>query len=121
VPTSGLTDVNGAFYGTRQYGGAANCPLSCGIVFSTDAIGKENVLHRFKGGYDGAYPRAGSIDVNGRLYGTTESGGAHPCTLGGCGTVYTISTSGKEKVLYAFTGGSAIGACALRPERDGVR
>jgi hypothetical protein len=66
------------FYGTRQYGGAANCPLSCGVVFSTDAIGKENVLHRFKGGYDGAYHRAGLIDVNGRLYGTTESGAPIP-------------------------------------------
>ena len=38
--------------------------------------------------------------MNGTLYGTTSSGGAS-----GCGTVYRISTSGSEKVLYSFASG----------------
>jgi uncharacterized repeat protein (TIGR03803 family) len=40
------------------------------------------------------------IDVNGTLYGTTWTGGYY-----GGGTVYSISTSGAEKVLYSFRGG----------------
>lgn len=45
------------------------------------------------------------VDVKGTLYGTTESGGGNGCGAG-CGTVYSISTSGTEKVLYSFRDGS---------------
>jgi uncharacterized repeat protein (TIGR03803 family) len=41
------------------------------------------------------------INVNGTLYGTTWSGGSS-----NGGTVYRISTTGSEKVLYSFAGGS---------------
>jgi uncharacterized repeat protein (TIGR03803 family) len=37
--------------------------------------------------------------VNDKLYGTTETGGAS-----GDGTVFEISTAGKERVIYSFTG-----------------
>ncbi|MGB8909884.1 MAG: choice-of-anchor tandem repeat GloVer-containing protein [Candidatus Cybelea sp.] len=56
---------------------------------------------------DGRAPAAGLISANGLLYGTTSIGGkgtSGPCGL--CGTVYSISTSGNQKVLYTFTGGS---------------
>jgi len=47
------------------------------------------------------------MSVNGALYGTTESGGTDCHDNGiGCGTVFSISPSGSEKVLYAFKGGS---------------
>lgn len=59
-------------------------------------------MYRFTGGSDGATPASGLIDVNGTLYGTTLNGGAS-CT---CGTVYSVSTSGAETVLYRFTGGT---------------
>jgi uncharacterized repeat protein (TIGR03803 family) len=39
--------------------------------------------------------------VNGALYGTTSNGGAH-----GNGTVFKIARSGRETVLYNFTGGA---------------
>jgi uncharacterized repeat protein (TIGR03803 family) len=40
-------------------------------------------------------------NVSGTLYGTTQSGGkTGSCST--CGTVFSISTSGKEKVLYFF-------------------
>jgi uncharacterized repeat protein (TIGR03803 family) len=44
------------------------------------------VRHSFKGGTDGALPRAGLINVKGKLYGTTEVGGAS-----GYGTVFSLS------------------------------
>jgi uncharacterized repeat protein (TIGR03803 family) len=49
------------------------------------------------------------IDVNGTLYGTTFVGGSDnsTCTVHEiCGTVYSITTTGIEKVIYRFAGGS---------------
>lgn len=50
---------------------------------------------------------ANLVRVNGTLFGTTLAGGTG-CTRysNGSGTVYSISTSGAEKVLYHFQGGS---------------
>ncbi len=65
-----------------------------------DSAGNETILHRFTGGADGAGPAAGVIrDAKGNLYGTTPGGGA-----AGAGTVYMVSSSGQETVLYRFTG-----------------
>jgi len=59
------------------------------------------VLYNFTGSTDGATPYAPLIrDSAGNLYGTTEAGGAS-----GAGTVFKVSKSGKETVLYSFTGG----------------
>jgi uncharacterized repeat protein (TIGR03803 family) len=69
--------------------------------FSMSTSGAEAVLHNFSGIPDGANPQARLIDVNGTLYGTTENGGA---TSKSEGAVYSISTTGAEKVLYGFTG-----------------
>ena len=59
------------------------------------------MLYSFEGGSkDGAYPEAGLLNVNGTLYGTTYEGGG---ATGG-GTVFAITTSGKETLLHSFTG-----------------
>ncbi|MGH6846196.1 MAG: choice-of-anchor tandem repeat GloVer-containing protein, partial [Methylocella sp.] len=65
----------------------------------------ETVLHSFAGGSDGGFPGGGLIaDSSGNLYGTTEGGSTRDClTLGNCGTVFKLSPSGSETVLYAFT------------------
>lgn len=65
------------------------------------------VLYSFKGGSeDGADPIASLINVNNTLYGTTDSGGGAKCYRHqGCGTVFTITTSGAEAVLHSFTSG----------------
>jgi uncharacterized repeat protein (TIGR03803 family) len=103
-PQAGLLNVKGTLYGTTYYAGAYH-PAGDGTVFAISASGKETVLHSFAGDRsDGALPEAGLIDVNGTLYGTTKGAGAH-----GVGTVYAITTSGKETVLYSF-GGSRDGA-----------
>jgi uncharacterized repeat protein (TIGR03803 family) len=56
------------------------------------------VIYRFTGGADdGATPVSGLIEVNGTFYGTTLLGGdVRYCD---CGTVYSITKSGKEKMM----------------------
>jgi len=44
-------------------------------------------LYAFKAGKDGAYPFARLAGLNGRLYGTTQGGGAN----GGWGTVFSFA------------------------------
>ena len=61
------------------------------------------VVYAFKGGTtDGEYPYAGLTALNGALYGTTLLGGATPS--GGDGTIFELSASGTESVLYDFKG-----------------
>ncbi|HEV3090002.1 MAG TPA: choice-of-anchor tandem repeat GloVer-containing protein [Candidatus Cybelea sp.] len=98
LPYANLTDVDGTLYGTTVQGGA----LNEGTVFAITPSGTETVLHSFTGGSaDGANPYAGLTQLNGTLYGTTTQGGAHDD-----GTVFSITTSGAEGVVYAFAGGS---------------
>jgi uncharacterized repeat protein (TIGR03803 family) len=99
-PRSGLIDVKGRLYGTTENGGSSND----GTVYSVSLSGREKVLYAFKGGADGANPQAGLVDVNGVLYGTTFDDGGTGCA-GGCGTVFSLSTSGQETVLHSFSGG----------------
>lgn len=104
-PDAGLLNINGRLYGTTINGGTAGD----GTVFALTTSGKETVLHSFTGRPDGAQPYAGLMNVNGTLYGTTTSGGANCSSSGGCGTVFTITPSGAETVLYSFKGGSGDG------------
>ena len=50
-------------------------------------------------------PNSGLVDMRGTLYGTTPSGGNALCyeITYTCGIVYSITTTGKEKVLYTFS------------------
>ena len=113
IPYTGLLrDAAGALFGTTLEGGDTSCfaPYGCGTVFRLDSDGKkENVLHKFTDDPDGELPESLLVeDKFGNLYGTTYVGGAH-----GLGTVFGISKTGKENVLYSFTGGSD--GCAPYP------
>jgi uncharacterized repeat protein (TIGR03803 family) len=104
-PLAGLIlDAAGNLYGTTEYGGNLTCNsgVGCGTVFKMDATGKETVLYSFIRGVDGAgKPGTGVIrDAAGNLYGTTAEGGPFSS-----GTVFKVDTTGKETVLYYFTGG----------------
>jgi uncharacterized repeat protein (TIGR03803 family) len=100
-PAAGLVNVNGTLYGTTEFGG----PYDYGTVFAITTSGNETVLHTFGASSDdGGHPLAGLVDVNGTLYGTTNGGGAHSY-----GTVFAITTSGNETVLYSFGDGSGDG------------
>lgn len=99
-------DANGNLYGTTSEGGGGNCSLNgqlvgCGSIFKIAANGVETVLYAFKGGSDGAFPYARLIaDAKSNLYGTTAEGGDT-----NQGTAFKLSPSGKETVLYSFSGG----------------
>lgn len=101
-PVAGLLNVRGTLYGTTAGGGVTDY----GTVFKMNAkTGKESVLYRFKGGSDGATPYFGNlVQLNGVLYGTTTAGGDTACTTG-CGTVFSVTTSGTEHIVYRFKGG----------------
>jgi uncharacterized repeat protein (TIGR03803 family) len=88
TPAAGMIDVGGVLYGTTEYGGVQNSGQNgYGTVFKITLAGAETVLHRFQNEPDGAYPYlAGVVLLNGKLYGTTSSGGAGP--NGGYGTVF---------------------------------
>jgi uncharacterized repeat protein (TIGR03803 family) len=81
-------------------GGGSGTPLSpspAGITAErTHVRPAYGVVYSFKGGTDGEEPVAGLLNVKGTLYGTTLQGGAY------YGTVFAITTSGKEKVLHNF-------------------
>jgi uncharacterized repeat protein (TIGR03803 family) len=94
-----ILDSAGNLYGTTYQGGA----YKMGTVFKVSVGGGETVLHSFPGGTDGANPNASLVfDSAGNLYGTTIGGGSASC-IGGCGTVFKVSSTGEEAVLYAFT------------------
>ena len=102
-PEAGLIDVGGTLYGTTSAGGGKCYPSNeCGTAFAITLYGKETVLHTFNGAGDGESPLAGLIDVSGTLYGTTWQGGTNCTPTGGCGTVFAVTTSGKEQVLHSF-------------------
>jgi len=105
LPTAGLVrDAAGNLYGTTQEGGSDGF----GTVFKLDTTGKETVLYSFTGSTqgDGAYPEAGVIrDAAGNLFGTTSEGGAF-----NLGAVFKVDATGKETVLYSFSGPPTDGA-----------
>jgi uncharacterized repeat protein (TIGR03803 family) len=107
IPAATLVrDQAGNLYGTTAQGGAINyhnCnpPQGCGTIFKVGTRGKETVLYDFKDNPDAAYPSAGLVeDEAGNFYGTTLLGGTS-----NSGAVFKLDKSGKETVLYSFTGG----------------
>jgi uncharacterized repeat protein (TIGR03803 family) len=101
-------DGQSDLYGTTSGGGGSGCQegLGCGTVFKVDKDGQETALHSFGGTEDGAVPVAGLVrDVAGNFYGTTEQGGGKGKCFLSCGTVFKLDASGRETVLYRFSGG----------------
>ena len=65
--------------------------------FRVTTTGKEHVLYSFKGPPDGSAPMTELTAIGGDFYGTTSGGGKYIT-----GTVFELSASGSERVLYAF-------------------
>jgi len=110
-PKGGLTlAANGDFYGTTFYGGANNNSLcddsGCGTVFKITPSGNLTTLYNFCSQYisgnctDGANPQdAVTQAADGKLYGTTFSGG-----INHHGTVFKINANGVLTTLMEFDG-----------------
>jgi uncharacterized repeat protein (TIGR03803 family) len=87
--------------------------LACTVTNGTGMVASQNVgnvsiacvvqppftvLYRFAGGSDGSNPGAGLVlGTDGNFYGTTQEGGAQ-----NDGTIFEITPSGTETVLYTF-------------------
>ena len=112
MPFNGLSRVGDKFYGTTTTGGYQESGCSsagCGTVYSITKHGAESVLYKFRGGTDGWGPEGRLVEIGGVFYGVTSGGGSSGCTFGevsGCGTVFSITLDGVEKVLYTFKGGA---------------
>lgn len=117
-------DAGGNLYGTTSSGGKFNS----GTVFKIAPDGTESILHSFGSGSDGMQPSTGLIqDPAGDLYGTTTAGG-----VVGWGTVFRVSQSGAETVLFSFpnfqapsglirdAGGNFYGTGAIASENGNV-
>ncbi|MEB8535774.1 choice-of-anchor tandem repeat GloVer-containing protein, partial [Acidithiobacillus ferriphilus] len=102
-PNGGLVmAASGNLYGTTVFGGTNNL----GTVFTITPSGAESTFYSFGGndgndGNDGDQPNGGLVmAASGNLYGTTIGGGTD-----NLGTVFKITPSGVESVLYSFGGG----------------
>lgn len=105
-PLAGLLmDAGGNLYGTTAEDNQVG--RGGGVVFEIAEDGTEKQLYSFcsqSGCSDGAVPYAPLImDSSGNLYGTAAEGGivTGSCNLG-CGTVFEITSGGKEKTLHTF-------------------
>ena len=88
-------DAKGNLYGVCFNGGSSD--LQAGIVFKY-SMDKLTLLHNFTGGSDGQGPEGQLLlDSQGNLYGVTNSGGTFDE-----GTVFNVTRSGNEAVLYSF-------------------
>jgi uncharacterized repeat protein (TIGR03803 family) len=102
VPGSGpggtLIQANdGNFYFTTAAGGTTNN----GTIFRITPQGGGSVLYSFGStNTDGVGPGPLLQGSDGNLYGATAFGGTDP--HGGVGTVFEVSLSGEETVLYSF-------------------
>ena len=91
-----IPDSAGNLYGTAHTGGVSGY----GTVFKLSVAGEYTVLYGFTGGVDGVYPQGNLVrDSAGNLYGSALGGGSF-----GDGTVFMVDSTGKETVLYSFTG-----------------
>jgi uncharacterized repeat protein (TIGR03803 family) len=112
-PFAGLVKDSDNIYGTTQFGGNLSCNAQssgCGTVFKLDSRGNQTVLYSFLGVPDGDDAANGLIlDNSGNLFGATPYGGTGACQnfpYSGCGTIFEIDPTGKETVLFNFTGGA---------------
>ena len=108
-----ILDAAGNVYGTTEHGGGGGCGGGCGTAYELrpmpEGKWKESILHKFDvHPGDGAFPGVGALvlDSAGRLYGTTDVGGAT-----GNGTIYRLTPQSgghwKETILYSFKGGAS--------------
>jgi uncharacterized repeat protein (TIGR03803 family) len=95
-PTSGLVSLSGDLYGTTSSGGANNA----GTIFKVTPSGLLTTLYSFcsqPNCADGETVYDTMIEANGKLWGTTQAGGAS-----NFGTVFFITPAGRFTTVHSF-------------------
>ena len=100
-PGSIMQATDGNFYGVTFNGGNGGGGAVWQLVANTWAL---NMLFSFDSGPMGLYPGVTLVQGrDGQLYGVTHNGGSgNPDCASYCGTVFKVSLSGHETVLYSF-------------------
>ncbi|MGA8575868.1 MAG: choice-of-anchor tandem repeat GloVer-containing protein [Candidatus Cybelea sp.] len=94
-----------ALYVTTPGGGTKNH----GAILKVTLAGSERLIYSFKNDPDGQSPEAPLVVMGNALYGTTQAGGQGACEgYAGCGTVFKVTPSGKETVIYRFKDNASI-------------
>jgi uncharacterized repeat protein (TIGR03803 family) len=114
-PSAALVQASdGNFYGTTSEGGTNSClyggtNFGCGTLFKITPSGTLTTLYNFcsqSGCADGEAPGGALVQgTDGNLYGTTRYAGnmGGGCSaIGGCGTVFKITTTGRLTTLHSF-------------------
>lgn len=104
--TGVLFGSDGNLYGVTAEGGPNVAGtinnLGAGAFFKVTLTGEETDLWNFGSGQDGQDPSGDLVvDASGNFYGTTYVGG-----LNGAGTVFKITATGQETVLWNFGSGT---------------
>ena len=96
-------DKTGNIYGAT---GGSYMQGNGGTLFKLDTTGKLTTLYTFPGGADGISPRWHLLrSASGVFHGVTQFGGnTTNCAISsaGCGVVFAVNASAKERVLHAF-------------------
>jgi uncharacterized repeat protein (TIGR03803 family) len=95
-PLAGVVAVAGVLYGTDTGPNHSGH----GQLIRVSRSGRVLVEHRFAGPpSDGSLPAAPLLYRHGKFYGTTEFGGE-----AGYGAVFSVTSTGRERVLLSFNG-----------------
>lgn len=87
------------FYGTTCCGGSDDS----GVIFRISATGNFSVVHNMNAATDGGGPFGGLVQsADGNFYGVNAGGGNSSNCMGGCGTIFKVSSQGNVSVLYNF-------------------
>lgn len=106
-PLAPVIDASGNLYGVANSGGTHGG----GVVFKVTAAGKLSLFYNFGAtSIDASFPNSPLIrDASGNFYGESLHGGDF-----GFGTIFKITSAGKETVLYSFpTDGNGCTALVL--------
>jgi uncharacterized repeat protein (TIGR03803 family) len=103
-PLAGLVfDATGNLYGTTYQGGSKRYGIVFQLVLGSNGTWTEHIIHNFNpaNGHDGAYSDAAlAVDLQGHLYGTTNSGGKSEFY----GVAFEL-TPETGSILHSFSGG----------------
>jgi uncharacterized repeat protein (TIGR03803 family) len=92
---------DGNLWSTTPFGGKNNM----GTAFKLTPEGKLTVVFNFTSAT--GQPSSGlTLGTNGNFYGATFNGGTGTACIGGCGTLFQLTPSGKLTILWNFEGGN---------------